>query len=203
MLASAGEPGKLQQIQASVTKARKVFRLLKPLQQLTPVLVNEPYKLGWPWFLVNRLKAVLMAVYFGFDHVVWASQAGIYSNKEGLEKAKKISLYSWFGGSLCTIVEDIAVMSDAIQKVEGLERGSEERKKAIENAVRTVQARRLTLLHATLQSLLALGLMEKSVFKGRKRLVGSVGLAASALNCYMMFPPYPSPAPKENSEKRS
>lgn len=203
MFASAGEQGKLQQIQTSVTKARKVFRLLKPLQQLTPVLVNEPYKLGWPWYFVNRLKAVLMAVYFGFDHVVWASQAGIYNDKEGLDKAKKISLYSWFGGSLCTIVEDLAVISDAIQKVEGLERGSEERKKAIEIAVRTIQSRRLTLLHATLQSLLALGLMEKSVFKGRKRLVGCLGLAASALNCYMLFPPHPSSAVNDSSNKRS
>lgn len=142
-----------------------------------------------------------MALYFGFDHVIWASQAGIYTDKQGIESAKKISLYSWFGGSICTIVEDLAVISNAIQKVELLERGSQERKKAIEDAVQIIEARRLTLLHAGLQSLLALGLMEKSVFKGRKRLVGFVGLAASALNCYMMFPPYPRPAKLSENEK--
>jgi len=28
----------------------------------------------------------LMAIYFAGDHVVWASQAGLYTDKEGTEK---------------------------------------------------------------------------------------------------------------------
>lgn len=27
-----------------------------------------------------------MAVYFGADHVVWASQAGLYTNKQAIER---------------------------------------------------------------------------------------------------------------------
>ena len=27
-----------------------------------------------------------MAVYFGADHVVWASQAGVYTNKQAVER---------------------------------------------------------------------------------------------------------------------
>ena len=33
-----------------------------------------------------QLKQVLMAVYFGADHVVWASQAGLYTNKQAVER---------------------------------------------------------------------------------------------------------------------
>lgn len=35
---------------------------------------------------VAQLKQVLMAVYFGADHVVWASQAGLYTNKQAVER---------------------------------------------------------------------------------------------------------------------
>ena len=34
----------------------------------------------------RQLKQVLMAVYFGADHVVWASQAGLYTNKQAIER---------------------------------------------------------------------------------------------------------------------
>ena len=33
-----------------------------------------------------QVKSILMAIYFAGDHVVWASQAGVYTNKEGTEK---------------------------------------------------------------------------------------------------------------------
>lgn len=36
--------------------------------------------------LCLQLKSILMAIYFAGDHVVWASQAGLYTNKEGTEK---------------------------------------------------------------------------------------------------------------------
>ena len=33
-----------------------------------------------------QVKAILMAVYFAADHVVWANQAGIYTNKESVDR---------------------------------------------------------------------------------------------------------------------
>ncbi len=35
---------------------------------------------------VLQLKGVLMAIYFGADHIVWASQAGLYTDKQGTER---------------------------------------------------------------------------------------------------------------------
>ena len=37
-----------------------------------------------------QAKAILMAVYFAADHVVWAGQAGIYTNKESLERCAQL-----------------------------------------------------------------------------------------------------------------
>ena len=34
------------------------------------------------WLIILQSKSLLNVVYFGFDHVVWASQSGIYTNKE-------------------------------------------------------------------------------------------------------------------------
>ena len=35
---------------------------------------------------VLQLKGILMAIYFGADHIVWASQAGLYTDKQGTER---------------------------------------------------------------------------------------------------------------------
>ena len=59
-----------------------------------------------------QAKALLNAVYFGGDHVVWASQAGIYSNKEVIDRAQKVSLWAWFGASTCTIVNEVVELSN-------------------------------------------------------------------------------------------
>ena len=39
-----------------------------------------------PTMLSVQAKNLLMAIYFAADHVVWAGQAGIYTNKEALDR---------------------------------------------------------------------------------------------------------------------
>jgi len=41
-----------------------------------------------------QLKGLLNTVYFGADHVVWASQAGILGDKLLVDRAQKIRYYS-------------------------------------------------------------------------------------------------------------
>ena len=41
-----------------------------------------------------QLKSILMAIYFAGDHVVWASQAGLYTDKEGTEKYALLIAFS-------------------------------------------------------------------------------------------------------------
>ncbi len=51
-------------------------------------------------------------MYFGGDHVVWASQAGIYTNKEVIDRVQKVSLWAWFGASTCTIVNELTELAN-------------------------------------------------------------------------------------------
>jgi hypothetical protein len=43
-------------------------------------------KIDWCAVMVLQLKGLLMAIYFGADHVVWAGQAGLISDKQILER---------------------------------------------------------------------------------------------------------------------
>lgn len=49
---------------------------------------------------------VLMAMYFGADHMVWAYQIGLTKDKAAGERWGKISLWSWALGSVCTVVAE-------------------------------------------------------------------------------------------------
>lgn len=109
MFISAGSPGDAKKIQASVAAARKVFRIMRPLESLTALIYAPGMNPKKPLAIeiLNKVKPILMSIYFGGDHVVWASQAGLLTNKNLTSTAQKASLYGWFGGSLCTIVAEI------------------------------------------------------------------------------------------------
>ena len=85
----------------------------QPLEVLNPVLTNPALDRNKPLALeiIGKLKPVLMAIYFAADHVVWAQQAGLLANKDLTNHAQKCSLYGWFGGSLCTIVQELHTLS--------------------------------------------------------------------------------------------
>ena len=48
-----------------------------------------------------------MASYFLFDHVGWAAQAGLLTDKALIDRCQKISTWSWLLGSLSTIVIEL------------------------------------------------------------------------------------------------
>lgn len=48
-----------------------------------------------------------MAIYFGGDNIVWASQAGILQNKTLVLRAQKASLYGWAGGSVIGVLTEL------------------------------------------------------------------------------------------------
>lgn len=195
MFLSAGEPGQIKKIQASVTAARKVFRVLRPLESISPVLVQPGFTGAQPLPIevLNKLKALLMAIYFGADHVVWAYQIGLTTDKNIGERFQKISLWSWALGSLCTI----ATESWGVAKlgIQANNCGQEESQKRDE-LVKSMNQKAFVLAHGVCQAFLAVGLLQVLPFKPRT--VGLLGVVASAMNCYMLLPPYPVPAkPKQ------
>ena len=54
-----------------------------------------------------------------------------------------------------------------------------------------VRRHNIVLLHAIFQALLAMGLLELRPWKPRT--VGTLGIIASLMNCYMLFPAVPTP----------
>lgn len=190
MFLSAGEPGNIKKIQASVTAARKVFRVMRPLELIIP-LINQPGFAGKdPKLLqaVNKLKALLMATYFGADHFVWAYQIGLISNKQLGERCQKISLYSWALGSILTAgVEGYQIATLQVVQKDG--ESDADYNKRVDEARKAINQRMLVLVHALVQAALASGLLQLVPLKPRT--VGLLGVVASAMNCYFLLPPYP------------
>lgn len=183
MFISAGTPGDAKKIQASIATARKVFRIFRPLESLTPLLHNPSINKSKPLAIeiINKLKPILMSIYFGADHIVWLQQAGLTSNKTLTSRAQKASLYGWFGGSLCTIVSEIYELQSMTARIKG---ESDEEYAARQSRTNSeVKRRTFVLVHAIFQALLAMGLLELRPWKPRT--VGLLGVIASVMNCYM------------------
>jgi len=196
MFLSAGEPGNLKKIQASVTAARKVFRIMRPLESLTPILVQPKLTGTQPWQqeALGKLKDLLMATYFAADHVVWAYQIGLITHKQTGERAQKVSLYSWASGSILTMVLE----GNAILKASARQRPGETEvdwAKRQEQARQEVSQHLLVFIHGFVQALTAIGLLQLLPWKPRT--VGLWGTIASALNCYFLLPPFPKRAPAQ------
>ena len=199
MFVSGGEAGRAKQVQGSVAAARKVFRVLRPLEAATPVILNPridaskgpAYKDG-----LAKLKSLLTALYFGGDHVVWASQAGIYTNKRVVDKWQKVSLYSWLGSSLVTVVQECEEVGALAATRRAGEPLADWRARQAAAAAE-IDRRLFVLVHACVQALLAVGLLQLRPW--RPRFVGALGIAASAMTCYLLLPalakPAPAPAP--------
>lgn len=195
MFISAGEPGNAKKIQASVAAARKVFRVFGPLESVSPVILNPYLNPKKPVYieLLNKLKGVLMAIYFGADHVVWAGQAGLVSNKTLLERFQKASLYGWAGGSLCTVISESWELVQ-LNKIKRKDESEEAWQARQAKAISEINSHSLVLFHGLVQAALACGLLGLTNWK--PRFVGFLGVVASAINCYMLFPALPKPAEK-------
>jgi hypothetical protein len=197
MFIAAGQPGNSRKVMASVAAARKVFRILRPLENITPLLIQPRFVESQPLHTqaLTKLKALLNTVYFGADHVVWASQAGILTDKALVDRAQKISLWSWFGASCCTIAAELTEILRAALPAILVQEPEEEDAvylKRQQAAVDEINKRGLVLAHALIQALLAAGLLQLRPWK--PRFVGFLGTVASAINCYMLFPALPKPA---------
>jgi hypothetical protein len=199
MFLSAGQPGQLRKVQASVTAARKVFRVMRPLESIAPLLVDPrlPGKAAWQLEAVAKLKDILMATYFAADHVVWANQIGLLpetkAGKKAGERAQKVSLWSWALGSSCTVVlEAHGILQAAARQRQGESDGEWLARQ--EQARDEINARSFVLLHGCVQMATAVGLLQLLPWKPRT--VGLLGTIASAMNCYLLLPAHPRNAAK-------
>ncbi|GFR43503.1 hypothetical protein Agub_g4592, partial [Astrephomene gubernaculifera] len=152
MFLSAGEPGNLKKVQASVTAARKVFRIMRPLELMSPLLISPGFSGKQPMLLeaINKVKTVLMAVYFGADHVVWAHQIGLISDKKIGERYQKLSLWTWALGSVCSVAAESwqIAMQSVVRKEGESDADYEKRVEAVKNDINN---RLFIILHSVIQ----------------------------------------------------
>lgn len=129
-----------------------------------------------------------MAIYFAADHVVWAYQIGLISDKTTGERAQKTSLWGWALGSVCTAaLETVAIVEATAPRRAG--ESDVEWAKRQDAARRELNGRLLVLFHALVQAGTAAGLLQ--FIKMRPRTVGLLGSVASAINCYFLLPAFP------------
>lgn len=190
MFVAAGQPGDVKKVQASVATARKVFRIMRPLEVLNPLLQQPGWAGGgrplWVEVLI-KLKPLLMSIYFGADHIVWLQQAGLMNNKGLTDRAQKASLYGWFGGSLSTILLELYELAALAARRPN--ETAEEYNMRLDKSRPEINRRLLTLVHACLQAALAMGLLELRPWSPRT--VGAIGTLTSLMNCYMLYPAVP------------
>lgn len=198
MFLSNGEPGQLRSIMASVGAARKVFRIMRPLEILTPLLAAPGFAGKDPLLiqLLNKIKTILMALFFAGDHFTWAYSVGLISDKAVNDRWAKISTYSWLLGSVATVVtESYGVAALAVVRKEG--ESEEDFNKRLDAARTAINQKLLVVVHATVQSVLAAGL--SGVISLKPRTIGFLGMVVCGLNCYFLMPSYPKLAPKAKS----
>jgi len=202
MFVHAGQAGKVKKVQGNVASARKVFRVMKPVETLAP-MITDPFgakelaKTDDPalMFLVKRAQMLLMALYFGGDHVVWAKSAGLIEGAETATLAKKVSMYSWFGGSVCKALVQMFELSKLVSRTNAKlktlqdkdgEDAEDERRETRAKADAEALKRTFTVCHAAIQATLALGLAEALPIKPRT--LGVLGVTASVMNIYLLLP---------------
>ncbi|EFJ38613.1 hypothetical protein SELMODRAFT_437512 [Selaginella moellendorffii] len=206
---SNGEPGPASQVDKSTSLARKVFRLLKYLNELHGLIVPAPKSTPLPIVLLGKAKNALVGTFLFLDQLVWAGRTGIYQNKERLELISRISLYCWMTGSFCTSLAEVSELGRLAASRRKLEREIRRLKQQgnPENAhlkeqklvsVKQSHERTLSLVKASLDIVVAVGLLQLAPKTVTPRVTGALGFITSLISCYQLLPPPPASKPKSS-----
>lgn len=195
---SNGEPGPAQNVDKTTSLARKVFRLLKYVNELHGLLSPTPKSTPLPIILLGKSKNALLGTFLFLDQIVWAGRTGIYKNKERTDLISKISLFCFLGANVCsTLVEtsEIGRLNIAIKKLEKelkkVKNTGEETKLEEQRLLQLKQSntRKLSLAKASIDIIVAIGLLQLAPKKVTPRVTGGFGFITSLISCYQLLPP--------------
>ncbi|RWR86624.1 Peroxisomal membrane protein 11C [Cinnamomum micranthum f. kanehirae] len=192
---SNGEPGTAQNVDKSTTLARKVFRLLKFVNDLHPLISPAPQGTPLPLILLGKSKNALLSTFLLLDQVVWAGRSGIYKNKERTELIGRISLFCWMGSSACsTLVElaELVRLSGAKKKLEkDLKQTDKYQNEQYLRKIKQSNDSLLALVKASMDIVVAIGLLQLTPRKVTPRVTGAFGFITSLISCYQLLPSSP------------
>lgn len=196
---SNGEPGTAQNVDKSTSLARKVFRLFKYVNELHALLTPPPKTTPLPLILLGKSKNALVGTFLLLDQIVWAGRTGIYKNKERADLIGRISLFCFLGANICsTLIEtsELGRLSISIKKLE-------KELKKIKNTSTVDQAkleeqhrlklkqsndRLLGLAKASVDIVVAIGLLQLAPKKVTPRVTGGLGFITSLISLYQLLP---------------
>ncbi|MQL86145.1 hypothetical protein Taro_018681 [Colocasia esculenta] len=199
---SNGEPGTAQNVDKSTSLARKVFRLLKFVNDLH-ALISPPAQ-GTPLSLIllGKSKNALLSTFLLLDQVVWAGRTGIYKNKERTELIGRISLFCWMGSSVCTTLIELAEiqrLSKSIKKLDkDLKQTDKYENELYQSKLKQSDERLLSLVKASLDIVVAAGLLQLAPKKVTPRVTGALGFITSLISCYQANCPMDGHQPRQN-----
>ena len=173
------------------TSARRWRRAARPCtSDPNPFLARAPLRTA-------QLKALSMAAFFGFDHVVWAGGAGLVEDKTLLEKAQKLSFYGWLLGSLCQLAADAAELRKLLAAREKARAAAGDAPGAAAAAdaaaAPALHQRAIAATGTAAQAALAAALL--GLLPLKPRTIGLIGVTTSAIACYQLMPPLPKAEP--------
>ncbi|WOL05700.1 peroxisomal membrane protein 11-5-like [Canna indica] len=193
---SNGEPGTAQNVDKTTSLARKVFRLFKFVNDLHALISPPSPGTPLPVILLGKSKNALLSTFLFLDQFVWASRTGIYKNKERADRLGRISLFCWMGSSGCTtLIEliEIGRTSAAIKKLEKEMKKAEQCKDdQYQIKLKQLNQRQLSLIKASIDFVVAFGLLQLAPKKVTPRVTGALGFISSMISCYQLFPAAPA-----------
>ncbi|MQL89409.1 hypothetical protein Taro_021969, partial [Colocasia esculenta] len=189
---SNGQPGTAQNVDKSTSLARKVFRLLKVSLSMICMLS-----------LALQLRELLF-------HSFYLERTGIYKNKERAELIGRISLFCWLGASTCTTLIELAEIGRLSTSIKKLEKELKKTDKIqhfsdLSNydllwlwqneqylaKVKKSNERTLSLVKASMDMVVAIGLLQLAPKKVTPRVTGAYGFLSSLISCYQLLPARP------------
>ncbi|KAI5073526.1 hypothetical protein GOP47_0011539 [Adiantum capillus-veneris] len=175
---SGGAEGVANQVDSSTGLARKVFRLLKSVNELkalgSPSIKTEKL----PFVLLSKSKHSLMATFLALDNLVWAGRAGIYKNKRHTDFVSNISLYFLLGSYACSSLAEFGHI--VLKKTRESKEGNQEEKEH-------PYAHFLGFIKSSLDVVVTIGLLQLAPKSVTPRITGACGTVTSLIACYEVF----------------
>ncbi|KAL3814873.1 hypothetical protein ACJIZ3_016141 [Penstemon smallii] len=192
---SNGEPGTAQNVDKSTSLARKVFRLFKFVNDLHALISPTAPGTPLPLVLLGKSKNALLSTFLFLDQIVWLGRTGIYKNKERTELIGRISLFCWLGSSVCTnLVEigEIGRLSKSMKKLDKeLKNTNKYKNEEYRSKLKKSNERSLALIKASMDLVVAVGLLQLAPKKVTPRVTGAFGFVSSLISCYQLLPSPP------------
>ncbi|PIA49630.1 hypothetical protein AQUCO_01300420v1 [Aquilegia coerulea] len=186
-----GEAGTAQNVDKSTSLARKVFRLFKFVNDLHALISPTPQGTPLPIVLLGKSKNALLSTFLFLDQIVWLGRTGIYKNKERAELLGRISLFCWMGSSVCTTLVELAELGRLSKSMKKLEKdikgGDKYQNEQYRDKLQTSNDRTLALVKASMDVVVAVGLLQLAPKKVTPRVTGGFGFVSSLISCYQVI----------------